>query len=83
VSIWNNKEQLDKLEQMRAIKRGTGVLTFDCLNTIVRGDRVFCSRGKLLGQAKDGSLALIVVLRGITSGTCKDCRDYSSEEELE
>jgi len=82
VSIWNDKEQLDKLEQMRAGKRGTGRLTFDCGNTVVRGDRVYCSLGKLLGQAKDGSLSLLVVLRGITSGTCKNCREYSSEEEL-
>ena len=79
MGIWNDREQLDKLEQMRADK--TGRLTFDCGNTVVKGDRVFCAKGKLLGQARDGSLALIVVLRGITSGTCKNCGDYSSDEE--
>ena len=81
MDIWNNKELLDKLEQRRAVKRVTGRLTFDCLRTRFRGDRVYCSRGKLLGQAIDGSLALITVLRGITSGTCKGCKDYSSDEE--
>ena len=81
MDIWEDKELLDKLEQQRATKRVTGRLTFDCQNTLVKGDRVFCSKGKLLGQAKDGSLALIVVLRGITSGTCKGCGDYSSDEE--
>ena len=81
MDIWDNPTVLDELERMRATKRVTGRLTFDCLNNMVRGDRVFCSKGKLLGQAKDGSLALIVVLRGITSGTCKGCEDYSSDEE--
>ncbi len=81
MSVWNNKELLDKLEQQRFVKRDTGRITFDCFNARPKGDRVFCSKGKLLGQAKDGSLALITVLRGITSGTCKNCEDYSPDEE--
>ena len=81
MDIWKDKETLDKLEKVRTAKRKTGRLTFDCLSAVVRGDRVHCSKGKLLGQARDGSLALITVLRGITSGTCKGCWDYSSDEE--
>ncbi len=81
MDIWDNPTVLDELERMRTVKGRTGRLTFDCPNTVVKGDRVLCSKGKLLGQARDGSLALIVVLRGITSGTCKDCGDYSSDEE--
>ena len=81
MDIWNNPTVLDELERMRTVKGRTGKLTFDCLNSIVRGDRVSCSKGKLLGRSRDGSLALITVLRGITSGTCKGCGDYSSDEE--
>ena len=82
MDIWEDEGTLDKLEKQRVLKRfGSGRLTFDCLKATVKGDRVFCSEGRLLGQAKDGSLALITVLRGITSGTCKGCKDYSSDEE--
>ena len=81
MSIWNDKEQLDKLDKQRSIKRETGRITFDCYNARPRGDRVFCSKGKLLGQARDGSLSMVLVLRGITSGTCKDCEDYNPDEE--
>ena len=83
MDIWNDIELLDKLEYQRFVKRGTGRLTFDCMHAVVKGDRVSCSKGRLLGQARDGALALIMVLRGITSGACKSCLDYSAEEELE
>lgn len=81
MDIWEDRETLDKLEQMRTVKRKSGRLTFDCLCAVVKGDRVHCSKSKLLGRARDGSLSLIAVMRGITSGTCKDCKDYSSDEE--
>ena len=81
MDIWKDTEALDTLENQRDTKRGAGVLTFDCMNTVVKRDRVFCSKGKLLGQARDGSLALIVVLRGITSGTCRDCEEYTPSDE--
>lgn len=80
VDIWDNPTVLDELERMRAVKRKSGRLTFDCLNTVVKGDRVLCSKSKLLGRSRDGSLSLLMVLRGITSGTCKGCWDYSSGE---
>ena len=46
-----------------------------------KGDRAYCAKGKLLGQSKDGSIALIVVLRGVTSGACKNCGDFMGDEE--
>ena len=81
MNIWDDVELLEKLEQQRAIKRITGRLTFDCLNLKCKGDRAYCSKGRLLGQAKDGSLALITVLRGVTSGICKHCKDFVTDEE--
>ena len=81
MNIWEDKESLDKLEQVRTVKRKSGRLTFDCLNLRCKDDRAYCSKGKLLGRAKDGSLDLLTVLRGMTSGTCKGCGDYSSDEE--
>ena len=79
MNIWEDKEALDKLQKMRDGKSGR--LTLDCFSLKFRKDRAYCSRGRMLGRARDGSLALITVLRGITSGTCKDCGDYSSDEE--
>ena len=77
MDIWNDKKILDKLEEQRNKLRESGkTMTFDCMNTVVKGDRVFCSKGKLLGQARDGSLALVSVLRGICSGSCKNCEYY-------
>lgn len=82
MSIWDSIESLDKLEQQRAEKRITGGrLTFDCFNLKCKGDRAYCSKGLMLGQAKDGSIALITVLRGITSGACKKCSWFTTDEE--
>lgn len=82
MDIWEDKEALDKLENQRNIRRfNSGRLTFDCLSAVVKGDRVSCSRGKRLGSSRDGSLSLIQVLRGITSGTCRNCEDFTTEEE--
>ena len=72
------QELLVKLEAERDFKRKqTGRLTFDCYNSKSKsGGRVICGKGHLLGSAKDGSMAEIAVLRGITPATCKDCLDY-------
>ena len=72
--IWGNKNTLARLENERDRKKGR--LTFNCMNLKCQGDRAFCSLGKRLGQAKDGGMALVSVLRGITSGTCKECKEY-------
>jgi len=82
LNIWNNTELLDKLERQRSAKRETsGRLTFDCLNLRCKEDRACCSKGKRLGQAKDSSLFLLSVLRGLTSGVCKTCEDFITDEE--
>ena len=83
MNIWNDKELLDRLEKQRAIKRGSGILTFDCLNLKCQGDRAHCTKGELLGQARDGTLDLKVVLGGILSGTCRNCKDYDGGEEVD
>ena len=82
MNIWDNLELLKKLESQRATKRQSSIrLTFDCLNLKHRGNRAFCSRGVMLGQAKDGSLSLMAVLEGIASGSCKECKYFVSDED--
>jgi len=77
MDIWDDKDKLARLEEQRDKLRKQGkVMTFDCMNAIVKGNRVFCSKGKRLGQARDGSLDLMLVLRGICSGSCKNCEYY-------
>ncbi len=78
MTIWHDKDKLDKLEAERNKLRELGKrMTFDCISAIVKGDRVVCSRGKMLGQAGDGSLGLITVLRGACSGSCQNCAYYN------
>ena len=81
MDIWDNKEMLDKLEAQRAWKRKVRRLTFDCIHSKVNGRRVHCSKGLVLGQAFDGSVALITVLRGLSSGTCRVCTWYETDED--
>ncbi len=80
---WNDLtvEDLDLLEKMRDRKRPTaGRLSFDCFNALSCGDRVGCKKFKRLGQANDASIALITVLRGRTSKSCKGCADFEGEK---
>ncbi len=80
MAIWDDQKKLDKLEEQRNRLRESGkIMTFDCLNTVVKGDRVFCSKGQRLGQAIDGGLDLMTVLRGVCSGSCKNCESYNEE----
>lgn len=84
MNIWDNELLLAKLEQQREKKRQReGCLTFDCLHLKVYGDRAYCELGKHLGQADDGSLALITVLRGVTSSVCRNCKEFITEEALD
>lgn len=79
-NMWDNEPFLDRMEKERAIRKLKGQrLTFDCLNLRFRDDRAVCSLGKHLGQAEDGSLLLVSVLRGVTSGVCKNCKDFNTE----
>ncbi len=78
MSIWDNTEMLIRLEELRDSRRRAGHrLSFDCFNlkSKERG-RVYCSKGKRLCQAKDGSLSLLLVLKGITPKVCKNCKDF-------
>ncbi len=81
MSVWDNRELLEKLEKKRDSLRYEGkLLTFDCLKLLCLGDRAVCSKGHRLGQARDGSLSLLAVLKGITSTVCKDCGDFVTEK---
>jgi len=82
MNIWDNKELLTRLEKQRGLLKELGKrLSFDCFHLKTEGGRAYCSYKKRLGQARDGSLALIAVLRGICSGTCKKCEWFNTEEE--
>lgn len=81
MSVWDNQEFLKIQEERRAAKRfNSGRLTFDCFHLKYRGDRAHCSLAKRLGTSRDGSLSLANVLRGITSGTCRGCKNFITEE---
>lgn len=83
MNIWDDKALLEKLENDRDKLRDDGKrMTFDCLKALVKGDRVVCSLGKRLGQASDGGITLTQVMRGICSGACKNCGDYTVEESM-
>ena len=82
MNIWDDLELLEKLDSQRIINRQSSIrLTYDCLNLKHRGNRAFCSKGVMLGQAKDGSLSLMAVLKGIASGSCKECKYFVSDED--
>jgi len=70
--------EMDRLGVEREFRRRHGRITFDCFELKSSGKgRVYCSKGRLLGRAKDGSMDELSILRGITSGACKDCPDYN------
>ncbi len=58
--------------------------TVDCFWAKVWGDRVVCDKGWKIGRGEDGSLALRVVEKGISSGKCKTCEETQPDfyEEL-
>ncbi len=83
--LWDNPVNLDKLELSREQTRGRGNQwqTFDCFNAICHSDRVVCRCERRLGPARDGSIALITVLRGRTSGSCLCCDKFSGDKAAE
>lgn len=80
MSIWDNQGFLEHKEEQRA-RRRSDRLTFDCFHLKYEGSRAYCDRGKRFGQTGDGSMSLIAVLGGITSKICKNCEDFTTEEE--
>ena len=80
MNIWDNGEMLDRMESERdARRKRMQRITFDCLELKCRGDRAVCSKGLYLGQARDGSMGLVTVLRGVTSGSCLHCSWFRRE----
>ena len=80
MSIWDNPTVCNALDKIRDEKREKmGRLSYDCFNLKVKKDRVFCSKGKKLGCAKDGTLNFVSVIRGLTSGVCKNCKDFDGD----
>lgn len=77
MNLWDSAE-LEALRELR--RKKSGRITFDCYTLKVRGDRVYCAKGYLLGRAKDGTADLATILTGILFGVCKDCRDYDGGE---
>ena len=67
---------MDLEEQRSQMRARIGRITFDCFNLKEKGDRAICSKKHHLGRAKNGTLALLAVLQGVTSGACKDCTDF-------
>ncbi len=70
------------LDDQREKARGRGRrLVYDCWNNqVIPGDRVSCRRGHGLGQAKDGTISLLEVLKGLAPSACQKCEDYWTNE---
>ena len=69
------------LEDQRNLRRlHQGRISFDCFNLKAREGRAYCAKGHLLGRAKDGTLDLTTVLRGVLSGACRNCKDFDGGE---
>ena len=77
---WFTEPEATKLQDLRQKARAKWRITYDCLNNIVKGDRVFCRRGTPIGTSKDGSMMLITVLTGRSSSVCKKCMHFNGEE---
>lgn len=71
-----------KLVQMRIQSRRHKRITYDCMNAIVQRNIVICKKGhvfKPLGRKKTPGLAVLSVLKGISSSVCKKCKDYDGD----
>lgn len=60
--------------KMRVKKR----ITYDCMNSIVKKDKVDCKIGKF-----NQALPLFSVLAGRSSNICNHCKSYTNDEEIE
>jgi hypothetical protein len=49
-----------------------------CANARVKGDRIYCAVGKPLGRALDGTLPLVMLMRGapLEIAICQTCHRY-------
>ena len=69
-----------QLTEMRVEARIQGRITYDCINAIVKGDKVICKKGYDLGDRIKHDLDLLQVLKGKTASACKKCVDYDEEK---
>lgn len=76
--IWDDFDLLNHCEKLRVRhKKRIGRLTYDCVNTVVTGDRVKCKAKRILDKlSADGSMKLLGVLKGRTSTFCLECTKY-------
>ena len=75
--------QATELAHRRIKARQVRRITYDCLSTVVRDDRVVCRQGHtfpLAGSRRVEGLPLLVVLCGRSSSVCQKCLDYDGEE---
>lgn len=65
------------LEKLRAKARSKQRITYDCYSAIVKCNRVFCRAGYTFrSNGRSRGIALLSVLRGRSSRTCRSCLDY-------
>jgi len=71
-----------ELEEQRSEARlNSGRITFDCFHLKMKNkNRVYCSKGKHLGRAKDGTADIISILKGVSLGVCKSCEFFDGGE---
>ena len=70
------------LTSLRIKARRKRRITYDCLNTIVKGAMVLCKEGHhfwRVGQQKREGFPLLGVLKGRSSSVCQNCEDYDGE----
>jgi len=82
MSIWDNEKALKEAEERRGVLRAKGKrLAFDCLNLKCHGERGSCSKGHSLSKSQDGSVDMRIILNGITPNACRDCKEFSCDED--
>ncbi len=79
---YRDTKTVEKFEKERARhRRRNHRITYDCRNTQCKGERVFCTRGKILQNlSADGSIYNVFVIRGRTSFACKTCSWFIPSE---
>jgi len=71
-----------QLTLLRIQARRKRRLTYDCMNTRVQGEWVYCRKGYKLpspGRQNSNGLGLLSVLKGRSSQICQKCKDYDGE----
>ena len=72
-----------ELATLRSKMRWERRLTYDCMNAIVKGDIVVCKKGhpfRARGRSTKTGISVLAILRGTSSGECRNCEDYNGED---